>query len=109
MLARDKNGNAIVEFALIAPLLGMLCLVVLDAGIYVTSFISVQSAARAAASRNSGGESSASDQESACTVAIEQLRGLPGVPAENCGTAPLVVTSVYCSGPGTCGTASATA
>ena len=48
LLNADKRGNAIVEFALIAPLLGMLCLVVLDAGVYVTSFISVQSAARAA-------------------------------------------------------------
>ena len=86
-----------MEFALIAPLLFPLMLVVFDFGLYAYAFISVQNAARVAALRNSGGIDSAADQESACTMAIEELRGMPNVGASftsTCGASPLSVTAV---------------
>jgi Flp pilus assembly protein TadG len=94
--AREK-GNAIMEFALIAPLLFPLFLVIFDFGLYAYGFISVQNAARVAALRNSGGVESAGDQASACSMAIEELRGMPNVGASftsTCTGAPVSVTAV---------------
>ncbi len=44
-----ERGNAILEFALIAPLLFPLLLVIFDFGLYAFAFISVQNAARVGA------------------------------------------------------------
>jgi hypothetical protein len=99
-----------VEFALIFPLMATVVLGLCDTGIYITSFISVQDAARAAVLRNSGGRSSAVDQVSACEVALHHLRGLPRMATvTGCSSAPLIVTSEYCSGPAACGSQAATA
>ena len=100
MLKKAKNrekGNAIIEFALIAPLLFPLILVVFDFGLYAYAFISVQNAARVAVLRNSGGVDSATDQASACTLAIDELRGMPNVGASftsGCNASPISVTAV---------------
>ena len=86
-----------MEFALIAPLLFPLILVVFDFGLYAYAFISVQNAARVAVLRNSGGIDSASDQAGACTMALEELRGMPNIGASfssSCGGAPVSVTAV---------------
>jgi Flp pilus assembly protein TadG len=86
-----------MEFALIAPLLFPLILVIFDFGLYAYGFISVQNAARVAALRNSGGVDSASDQSSACSMAIQELTGMPNIGASftsSCGSAPLTVTAV---------------
>jgi Flp pilus assembly protein TadG len=93
-----------LEFALIMPVLVMVMLAVFDAGLYVTAYISVREAARAAATRNSGGRESAVDQAQACAIVLDQLRGLPGVPADTaCTSAPVVVSSELCLGPSPCG------
>jgi Flp pilus assembly protein TadG len=109
-LRRQRKGNAIVEFALVAPLLFGLMLAVFDSGIYVYSFISVQSAARSAAMRNSGSTETAADQATACSIATNQLQGLPSIASApgSCSAAPLVVTSVLC-GRSSCGSAGASA
>jgi Flp pilus assembly protein TadG len=109
--ARGERGNALVEFGLVAPLLLWIVLVSFDAGLYMYSFICVQSAARAGAIRNSGGTESAVDQANACAIAKDQLQGLPSIAAAtgSCTTSPLVVTSVLCSGSGACGSASSSA
>jgi len=109
--AKRERGNALVEFALVAPLLLWIVLVSFDAGLYMYSFICVQSAARAGAIRNSGGTESAVDQATACAIAKDQLQGLPSVAAATgtCTTSPLVVTSVLCTGSSTCGSASSSA
>jgi Flp pilus assembly protein TadG len=102
----NKKGNAVVEFALIAPLLFPMLLAAFDFGMYAYAFISVQNAARVAAMRNSGGPDSAADQESACSMAIEELRGLPNIGSSfqsGCTASPLVVTSVKCSDSISCG------
>lgn len=105
---KSQKGNAIVEFALIAPLLFPIVLLIFDFGLYAYAFISVQNAARVGALRNSGGIDSATDQASACSMAIEELRGMPNIGssfASGCGAAPLSVTaqllcptSTNCSG-----------
>src|SRR5579863_2760476 len=92
-----EKGNEIMVFALIAPLLFPLMLVIFDFGLYAYGFISVQNAARVAALRNSGGVESASDQAAACSMAIEELRGMPNIGtsfSSNCGGAPVSVTAV---------------
>jgi len=86
-----------MEFALIAPLLFPLILVIFDFGLYAYGFISVQNAARVAVLRNSGGVDSASDQSAACAMAIQELSGMPNIGASftsGCGGAPLTVTAV---------------
>ncbi len=86
-----------MEFALIAPLLFPLILVIFDFGLYAYGFISVQNAARVAVLRNSGGVESAADQAGACTMAIEELRGMPNIGtsfSSSCGGAPVSVTAV---------------
>jgi Flp pilus assembly protein TadG len=97
--AGRRQGNALVEFALIAPLLLPIVLVIFDIGMYTYAFVSLQNAARAAAVRNSGGPDSAADQSAACALVIEELRGLPNIGSSfdtPCAASPLVVTSVLC-------------
>lgn len=93
---KQEKGNAIMEFALIAPLLFPLLLVIFDFGLYAYGFISVQNAARVAVLRNSGGLDSASDQAGACSMAIEELRGMPNIGTSftsSCGSEPVTVTA----------------
>ncbi|MEO8027366.1 MAG: TadE family protein [Bryobacteraceae bacterium] len=100
---RNQRGNVMVEFALSAPIALMFMTAAFDFGFYAYAFISVENAARSAALRNSGGRESAADQPAACAVAMQELRGLPNIGTlATCGTAPLIVTSVLCDGPGAC-------
>jgi Flp pilus assembly protein TadG len=102
----SKKGNALVEFAMIAPLLFLMLLAVFDFGMYTYAFISVQNAVRAAALRNSGGPDSAADQGSACSMVIEELRGLPNIGSSfqsACAATPLIVASASCDATRPCG------
>jgi Flp pilus assembly protein TadG len=97
---RSEKGNAMVELALVAPILFFLVLAAFDFGIYAYSFISVENAARVGAARNSSGMDSAADRQTACTMAISELRGLPNIGASfqsDCSSSPIVVSSVLCS------------
>jgi len=95
-----------MEFALIAPLLFPLFLVIFDFGLYAYAFISVQNAARVGALRNSGGVDSANDQAGACSMAIQELSGMPNIGSSfssNCAGAPLTVSAVFlCPVPTNC-------
>ena len=94
-----------MEFALIAPLLFPMLLASFDFGMYTYAFISVQNAVRVAALRNSGGPDSAADQSSACSMVIQELRGLPNIGSSfqsTCSSAPLIVASASCSGSTVC-------
>ncbi len=96
---RGERGNAIIEFGLIAPLLLPLILVAVDGGLYAVAFVAVQNGVRVAAMRNSGGLDSAADQAQACSMIVEELRGLPNIGASfssGCSTSPLVVSAVLC-------------
>jgi Flp pilus assembly protein TadG len=108
----NKRGNALVEFALIAPLLFPMLLAAFDFGIYTYAFISVQNAVRVAALRNSGGPDSAADQSSACSMVIQELSGMPNIGSSfqsNCSSSPLVVASASCSATTPCPGGSASA
>ena len=108
-----EKGTAIAEFALVAPLLFPLILVAFDFGLYAYAFISVENAARVAALRNSGGTGSASDQTGACSMAIEELRGMPNIGSSfssSCNDSPLTVTSsLLCPSSNSCSGSSASA
>jgi Flp pilus assembly protein TadG len=83
----------------------MMMLVTFDVGIYANAFISIQNASRVAALRNSGGLESVDDQAAACTMAIAELRGLPGIGpsfTSDCTSGALVVTSVRCDSDSPC-------
>ena len=102
---RGERGNALIEFGLIAPLLLPLILVALDGGLYTVAFIAVQNGVRVAAMRNAGGLDSAADQAQACSMVVEELRGLPNIGASfssGCSTSPLVVSAVLCDGSTPC-------
>jgi hypothetical protein len=67
-------------------------------GFYSYLFISTENAARSAASRNSFSAETAVDQEAACSMVTEELRGL--IPAGSPGTCQdgaLVVESALCN------------
>jgi Flp pilus assembly protein TadG len=101
----NRKGSALVEMALIAPLLFPLLLAAFDFGMYTYAFISVQNAVRVAALRNSGGPDSAADQGSACAMVIQELSGLPNIGSSfqsSCSASPLVVASASCSATTAC-------
>lgn len=88
-----------VEFALTALLIFGMLIGAFDFGLYAYAFISIQNAARTAALRNSGGLESADNQNAACKMVLDEVRGLPNIGTSwesGCATAPLVVTSVLC-------------
>lgn len=89
-----------VEFAVIAPMLALFLCGVLETAFYGVVFLSVENAARSAAMRNSFGTDSATDQTAACAIVTEELKSVlmtsGSMPADGCGAAPLVVTSVLC-------------
>jgi hypothetical protein len=92
---RGRRGSSIVEFALVAPLLMLTMLTVFDFGFYIYAFIGVQNAARNAALRNSGGVASVGDADGACSLVLEELRGLPNTGgATGCTGQPITVSSV---------------
>jgi len=98
--ARRERGNAIVEFAVMAPLLAVLFFGVIQTAFYGVAFVSVENAARAAAMRNSFGTDSAADQSAACTIVTEELASVlktsGALPTPGCSSAPLVVESKLC-------------
>jgi Flp pilus assembly protein TadG len=97
--SRNKRGTAMVEFAMTALLIFGMLIGAFDFGLYAYAFISIQNAARTAALRNSGGPESATDQNAACGMVLEEVRGLPNIGAtweSSCDAAPLVVTSTLC-------------
>jgi Flp pilus assembly protein TadG len=104
---RRRNGSAVVEFALVSPLMFLFMLAAFDFGLYTYAFIAVQNGARAAALRNSGGLDSASDSASACAIVLEELRGLPNTTsASACDGNPISVNSTLLCGSSCSSTAS---
>jgi len=109
--SRLQKGNALIEFSMLLPWLILIFTSVFDFGFYAYAFICVEGAARAAAVRNAANSGVAGDQSSACTMAIEGLRGLPNVGqsfSSSCTASPITVSASYCSGTSSCGGASST-
>lgn len=96
---RGERGNSIMELVMISSVLLPLMLAVMDCGLYTYAFISVENGSRAAAARNSTGLESATDQATACSIVLTEMKGLPNINSLNpadCSSSPLEVTSVLC-------------
>ena len=96
--SRRRRGNSFVEVALLAPWIFFLFVGVLDFGFYAYSFIATENAARAAALLTSRSQSSANDPNGTgpgCAIVLAELYSTAnGRQATNCGTAPVVYSSV---------------
>ena len=95
----EQRGNALIEFALVSPWFFLLFSGVMQAGFTIYGLISVQNAARVAVLHLAANPEAASDQAGACSLVIQQLRGLPQIGSSfssNCTASPIVVTARYC-------------
>src|SRR5579863_9285833 len=96
-----KNGNSLVEFALMAPWFFFLFAGVTQAGFSIFGLMAVQNAARVAVLHLAANPAAAMDQAGACKLAIQELQGLPNIGSSfssNCSTSPLIVAVNYCDG-----------
>jgi len=93
------RGSAVLEVSLLAPWMFFLFAGVFDMGFYATAMISVQNAARAAATHTSAGPTTAADSAGACAYARAELHSLYNVRSvDGCATLPLVVTAAQVTG-----------
>ena len=98
---QKQRGNSLVEFVLVAPWFVFLFAGVTQAGFVIYSLIAVQNAARVAALHLAANTTAAVDQAGACTLAIQELKGLPNIGSNfssSCNASPLTVTANYCDG-----------
>jgi Flp pilus assembly protein TadG len=94
-----RNGNSMVEFALIAPWYFFLFAGTLQTGFTLYGLMAVQNAARVAAIHVAANKVAAGDQAGACAIVIQELQGLPNINSSfnsNCSAAPVTVTVNYC-------------
>jgi Flp pilus assembly protein TadG len=103
--SRNRNrqrGTALVEFAIVFPLLFFLFIGAFDLGFFFYALIAVQNAARVAALYASAFPGThQTDSASACTLAFNELQAMPNyssLPA-TCSTLPLQVTLATVSAP----------
>lgn len=90
-----RRGQALIEFAMLAPLIFFLFISVADAGFCSVAAIGVQNAARVGALYTSSSSSAATDSAGACDVVRQELQALPNFSGSNsaCSSAPLQVTA----------------
>jgi Flp pilus assembly protein TadG len=102
-----ERGNAVVEFTLLLPWLFMLFTAVFDFGFYAYALIAVENAVRVAALHGAANSVSAGDRAGACSLVVEELRGLPNINqsfTSSCDSDPVSVTAHYCDGTTACAT-----
>ena len=102
-----ERGNAVVEFTLLLPWLFMLFTAVFDFGFYAYALIAVENAVRVAALHGAANSVAAGDQAGACSLVVEELRGLPNINqsfSSSCNSDPVTVSSQYCDGTTACAT-----
>jgi len=100
-----ESGNSLIEFALIAPWFFFLFTGVADAGFATYGLIAVQNAARVAALHGAANATAAADQAGACTLVLQELKGLPKIGSSfssSCNADPVTVTTSYCDGTTPC-------
>lgn len=96
---RGRRGNSIIEFSLLLPWFIFLFTGVFDFGFYAYALIAVENAARVAVLHSAANAATAVDQSGACTLAAQELTGLPNVGPSyggTCSADPITVTSAYC-------------
>jgi Flp pilus assembly protein TadG len=104
----NRRGNSIVEFAFFCPWLIFLFIGALDWGFFSYSLIATEAAARIGALYTSTASSTVTDNATACTYALNQLRKMPNV-GDNlttCGSgtsvsssAPIAISTSSITGP----------
>jgi Flp pilus assembly protein TadG len=97
--AEKRSGHAVIEAALLLPMLVFLFVGVFDMGFYCYALINVENAARVAVEYTSASQLTASDSATACTLALKDLNrvlDLSGV--SSCGALPLKVTASKVTG-----------
>ena len=95
----SRRGTSAIEFALMMPWFAFLFVGAFDWGFFAHALISTQSAARVAALYTSKGASTAADQATACTLALEELSAAANVPGSGtCTSFPVVVTAAQVTG-----------
>lgn len=97
---RQSRGVAMMELALLSPWVFFLFIGALDWGFYSYALISLQSATRSAALYASTSSTTAIDSDTACNIALAEMKSLPniGTAVTSCGSNP-VVTSASVTGP----------
>jgi Flp pilus assembly protein TadG len=94
---RQKNhvkGHAVIEAALLVPMLIFLFVGAFDMGFYCYDMISVENAVRIAAEYTATSTYTAADSSKACTIALNELASIPNVSGLNsCGSLPLKVSA----------------
>jgi len=97
-----QSGTALVEFAVVFPVLFFLFIGAFDVGFFCYALIGVQNAARVAALYASAFPGThQTDSASACALALNELQAMPNnasFPA-SCGALPLQVTLATVSAP----------
>ena len=91
----SRRGNAIIEFAFLAPWLLFVFVGILDYGFYANAMIATQNAARVGAEVNSASLLTVVDTAGPCAYAKAALQYMPNSSSFSaaCNALPLIVTS----------------
>jgi Flp pilus assembly protein TadG len=88
------RGHAVIEAALLLPVLVFLFVGAFDMGFYVYAMIGVENAARVAAEYTATSPYTASDSSTACTLVLSELASVPNLNGvSSCGSLPLKVNA----------------
>jgi len=96
-----QRGSSLVEFVLVAPWYFFIFVGVMQTGFLIYGLIAVQNAARVAVIHLAANPTTATDQAGACTMVIQELKGLPNIGSSfssSCNASPVTVTVKYCDG-----------
>ncbi len=97
---RRRRGHAAIEVSLLAPWILLLFAGLFDFGVYATSLITVENAARAAALHTSQSTDAAADSDLACVVVLKHAKALSNARNLNsCASLPLTVTAAAFNDP----------
>jgi Flp pilus assembly protein TadG len=93
------KGHAVIEAALLMPLLVFLFVGTFDMGFYLYDLINVENAARVAVEYTATSTFTQSDYSTACTLARTELASVPNLAGvSSCGSLPLKVTASAVTG-----------
>jgi Flp pilus assembly protein TadG len=79
MKLHRQSGNSMIEFTLLMPWMVFLFIGAMDWGFYAYALIATEAAARVACTYTSSSAATATDTNTACTYAVEQLKKMPNV------------------------------
>jgi Flp pilus assembly protein TadG len=97
---KPTKGHAVIEAALLLPLLVFLFVGAFDMGFYCYAMIGVENAVRVAVEYTATSSYTASDSSTACTLALNELTSVTNVNGvTSCGSLPLKVSATAVSGP----------